>query len=177
MYDFKKNSLILIMVISLGFNVIAAVLLFRGADTTSADDLHKSVTEQLPLDYENFKTEWGTAWIGANISDVTPTQATKALLDRPEGAWVNNITNNSPAQKAGIEPGHIILSFNGRKIRTAYQFLNDLAGSQIGVEIYMCVSKDDYRETVTLLPEKRPAYLPPVIKSYPYLGVTVSGDR
>ncbi len=175
MYDFKKNGLILLTVISLVFNVIAAVLLFQSYySTTSADDIHKSVTEKIPLDYENFKTQWGKAWIGVNITDVTPLQAAKALLDRPEGAYVNSVSDNSPAQKAGIESGHIILSFNGRKIRTAYQFQNDLAGSEIGVPIYMCVSKDDYRETVNILPEERPVYLPPIMKLYPYLGVTVN---
>ncbi len=175
MYDFKKNSLILVLVLSLVFNVIAAVLLFQNySSNPEADDIHKSITEKTPLNYENFKTEWGKAWIGVDVSDVTPLQAAKAILDRPEGAYVNSVFNNSPAQKAGIKPGNIILSFNGRKIRTAYQFQNDLAGSEIGVEIYMCVSKDDSRETVNILPEERPAYLPTLIKSYPYLGVTVN---
>ncbi|MBF0210819.1 MAG: PDZ domain-containing protein [Desulfamplus sp.] len=177
MYDFKNNSLIAITLISLIFNAVAVVLLFQDRSNTNADEYsttHKSNTEQSILDYEQFKTQWGTAWIGVNISDVTPLQAAKAMLDRPEGAYVNSVDNNSPAQRAGIESGNIILSFNGRKIRTAYQFQNDLAGSEIGVDIYMCVSKNnEYTETIHLLPEERPEWLAPLIKSYPYFGVTI----
>ncbi|SLM32750.1 Modular protein with 2 PDZ domains. (Trypsin-like serine proteases, typically periplasmic, contain C-terminal PDZ domain) [Desulfamplus magnetovallimortis] len=170
--NIKKYGLPALLIISLFFNAFAALMLLQNS-TSTASALQGDEAEKIPLDYENFKAGWGNAWIGASISDVTPAQAAKALLDRPEGAYVNSVTNNSPAQKADIRPGNILLSFNGRKIRNALQFQNDLAGSEIGVEIYLCVSKDDYRETVYILPEKRPLSLPPVMKSYPYLGVTV----
>lgn len=172
--DLRKNGLLIVAVVSLGFNLIAAVLLFQNYRADAESFTEKPAEQQEPLDYENFKADWGTAWIGLNVSDVTPLQATQAHLDRPEGAYVNSVENNSPAQKSGIKPGNIILSFNGRKIRTALQFLNDLAGSEIGAEIYMCVSKDDFRETVYIIPHARPSWLPPLIRSFPYIGVTVS---
>ena len=173
MYFIKKNGLIFVTIISLILNVIAGFCLYQNSKTT-IDDHEKNLTEQIPLDYENFKTQWGKAWLGLKVSDVTPEMAARAMLDRPEGAYVNSVANGSPAQKADIEPGNIILSFNGRKIRTATQFQNDLSGSEVGGEIYMCVSKSDYRVTVYVLPEERPTYLPAVVKTYPFLGVTVS---
>ena len=173
-YFIEKKWLIVVTVISLILNVIAAFLLYQDSNTTLYEH-ETNLTKQIPLDYENFKTQWGEAWIGLNIGDVTPAMAAKAMLDRPEGAYVNSVANGSPAQKADIDPGNIILSFNGRKIRTAAQFQSDLSGSEVGSNIYMCVSKDDYRVTVYILPEERPSYLPSVTKTYPFLGVTV-GD-
>ena len=57
-------------------------------------------------------------------------------------------------QKADIANGDVILSFNGRKIRTPEQFRNDLSGSEVGSKVYMCVAKGDYRITVYTVPEK-----------------------
>jgi len=153
---------------------IAAFLLYQDSKTTF--DIHeKNLIKQLPLDYETFKAQWGKAWLGLEVSDVTPEMAARAALDRAEGAYVNSVTAGSPAQKADIAPGDIILSFNGRKIRTAKQSQNDLSGSAVGSEVYMCVAKDDYRVTVYAVPEERPPYLPAVTKTFPFLGINVSG--
>lgn len=173
MYFIEKKWLIIITIISLTLNVIAAFFLYQNSKTT-LDYHEKTLVEQLPLNYENFKTQWGKAWLGLQVSDVTPAMAARAMLDRPEGAYVNSVAVGSPAQKADIEPGNIILSFNGRKIRNAVQFQNDLSGSEVGSEVYMCVAKDDYRVTVYALPKERPQYLPVVVKTYPFLGVIVS---
>ncbi|NQT01649.1 MAG: PDZ domain-containing protein, partial [Planctomycetes bacterium] len=70
--------------------------------------------------------------------------------------------------------GDVIVSFNGRKIRTAKQLQSDLLGTEIGSEVYMCVVKGDYTITVYALPIERPSYLPPVNKALPWLGAKVS---
>ena len=54
---------------------------------------------------------------------------------------------------------------------------DDLAGSRIGDEIYMCVAKPDYRITIYIIPEGKPSYLQsryPPTKAFPFLGVSVS---
>jgi len=172
-YVIENKWLIGVTIISLTLNVIAAFLLYQGSKTTF--DIHeKNLIKQIPLDYETFKAQWGKAWLGLELRDVTPEMAARAELDRVEGAYVNSVAAGSPAQKAGIVPGDIIISFNGRKIRTPTQFQNDLAGSKVGSEVYMCVAKDDYRVTVYAVPKERPPYLPAVTKTYPFLGITVS---
>ena len=168
----QKKWLSILTIISLAFNVVAVLLLFQ--DSATPDEHGTRTTEQLPLNYETFKVEWGKAWLGLEVSDVTPEMAAKAQLDRVEGAYVNNVAAGSPAMKADIDPGDIVISFNGRKIRTPQQFQNDIAGSKIGSEVYMCVAKDDYRVTAYAIPEERPSDLPVLIKTCPFLGATVS---
>jgi len=172
-YFVEKKWLITVTVISLILNVIAAFLLFQDSNATP-DDHETNLIKQLPFNYETFKVEWGKAWLGLEVSDVTPQMAARAQLDRVEGAYINSVAAGSPAQKADIAQGDIIISFNGRKIRTPTQFQNDLAGSKVGSEVYMCVAKDDYRVTAYAVPEERPSYLPALTKTYPFLGATVS---
>jgi len=174
MKDFlKHNWLIVIIVISLALNIIAGILLHQGSNIP-ADSSERTVIKQDPLNYENFKDQWGKAWIGIEVTDVTAEIASKAAMDRPEGAYVTTVATGSPAQKANIESGDVILSFNGRKIRTPEQFRSDLAGSQIGEEVYMCVAKEDYRLTAYVVPKQRPSYLPAVNHVFPWLGIEVN---
>jgi len=132
------------------------------------------LSSRSPWIMKRSRPQWGKAWLGLEVSDVTPAMAARAALDRVEGAYVNSVAAGSPAHKADIVPGDIIISFNGRKIRTPQQFQNDLAGSKVGSEVYMCVAKDDYRVTAYAVPEERPPYLPAITKTYPFLGITVS---
>ncbi|MCK4827736.1 PDZ domain-containing protein, partial [bacterium] len=138
-YFIEKKWLIVVTIISLTLNVIAAFLLYQDSRTT-LDEREMNLIKQLPFNYETFKAQWGKAWLGLEVSDVTPEIAARAALDRAEGAYVEAVAAGSPAQKADIAPTDVVLSFNGRKIRTAKQFQNDLSGSEVGSEVYMCVA-------------------------------------
>ena len=166
----RKNWLVIVTCVSVTLNVIGALVLYQNSKT-AVDSHQNDLVKQLPLDYESFRDQWGRAWLGLEVTDVTLEMAARADLDRAEGAYVKAVAVGSPAQKADIVSGDIIISFNGRKIRSAKQFQNDMLGSEVGSEVYMCVAKDDYRVTVYALPEQR---LEPVSKSFPWLGVKVT---
>jgi len=172
-YLLRKNWLIIITITSLSLNVIAAFVVYH--DSKTATDSHeKNLIKTEPLDYETFKDQWGSAWLGLEVSEVTPKIAAAVRLDKIQGALVKSVAPGSPADKANIEPGDVIVSFNGRKIRTVNQLQGDLLGSEIGSEVYMCVVKGDYTITVYAVPKERPPYLQPVAKALPWLGAKVS---
>jgi serine protease Do len=54
--------------------------------------------------------------IGVAVQDLNAQLAESFGLDRPRGALVSAVEEDSPAAKAGIEPGDVILSVNGREI-------------------------------------------------------------
>ena len=166
----RKHWLPSLTLISLIFNVIAGLLLYQNSETPG-HSAQEDLVKPPPFDYESFKDAWGKAWLGLEVSDVPLAIAVRAGLDRAEGAYVRTVAVGSPAQKADIAPGDVILSFNGRKIRNAKQFQNDMLGSEVGTEVYMCVAKDDYRITVYAVPEAR---LNPVTKAFPWLGIEVA---
>ncbi len=55
-------------------------------------------------------------WLGVRIQPVTDDVASALGLKEAKGALVAGLTDNSPAGKAGIKQGDVILSFNGTKI-------------------------------------------------------------
>jgi len=77
-------------------------------------DVAKSVEEQL---VKHGKVERGR--LGVGIQEVTASLAKSFGLERPQGALVSTVESGSPAEKAGIKPGDVIMSFNGKPIETA----------------------------------------------------------
>ena len=55
-------------------------------------------------------------WLGVRIQTVTPDLAESLGLDRAYGALVASTIPDSPAEKAGIKAGDIILEFNGGEV-------------------------------------------------------------
>lgn len=55
-------------------------------------------------------------WLGVMIQHVTPELAKEFNLERPIGALVGEVSSDSPAEKAGIKPGDVIIAFNGKEI-------------------------------------------------------------
>jgi serine protease Do/serine protease DegQ len=57
--------------------------------------------------------------LGVTTQDLTPELVNAFNLENKQGAAISRIENNSPAAKAGLEPGDIIVSANGRPIKNA----------------------------------------------------------
>ena len=55
-------------------------------------------------------------WLGVRIQEVTEEIAESLGLDKARGALVASVTDNGPAQAAGIQPGDVILTFDGKKV-------------------------------------------------------------
>jgi len=58
-------------------------------------------------------------WLGVTIQDVDKSLAESFGLKRPEGALVAEVSPGSPAEKAGLQSGDIIVAFDGREIPTS----------------------------------------------------------
>ncbi|MFK7859483.1 MAG: DegQ family serine endoprotease [Granulosicoccus sp.] len=119
-------------------------------------------------------------WLGVSIQNVDQALARSFGLDKPEGALVAQVTDDSPADKAGFSSGDIILEFNGKDV--AYSgALPPLVGSVTpGSTVPVVVLRNGKQETldVTIAPldeGERVAALPvqdPVDQSR--LGVEVA---
>jgi serine protease Do len=55
-------------------------------------------------------------WLGVRIQGVTDEIADSLGLDKAKGALVASVTDNGPAQTAGIQPGDVILTFDGKPV-------------------------------------------------------------
>ena len=57
--------------------------------------------------------------IGVSIQEVNQSLADSFGLSKPAGALISSVENGSPAAKAGLEPGDVILAVNGKEIQSS----------------------------------------------------------
>mgnify|MGYP001303446216 FL=1 len=74
-------------------------------------------------------------WLGVRIQEVTKEIAEVEKLKKPQGALVASVGENSPADKAGIKAGDIILNFDGKKIDTMRTLPKVVASTQVGKSV------------------------------------------
>ncbi len=58
-------------------------------------------------------------WLGVLIQDVTRELAETFGMEQPRGALVAQVLKGSPGEQAGLQPGDVILSFNGKPVPTS----------------------------------------------------------
>ena len=74
-------------------------------------------------------------WLGVRIQEVTKEIAEVERLKKPQGALVASVGENSPADKAGIKAGDIILNFDGKKIDTMRTLPKVVASTEVGKSV------------------------------------------
>jgi len=68
-------------------------------------------------------------WLGVTIQNVDDAIANAMGLDEPGGALVGDVLEDSPADRAGLEAGDIILSIDGRPIAVSSQLRSQVAST------------------------------------------------
>jgi serine protease Do len=74
-------------------------------------------------------------WLGVTIQELTPELSQKFGLNSSTGALVGDVAKGSPAEKAGIRRGDVILEFNGKKVEDVGNLRNMVAQSKVGADI------------------------------------------
>ena len=74
-------------------------------------------------------------WLGVRIQEVSKEIAEAVELKKTEGALVASVGEKSPADKAGIKAGDIILEFDGKKIDTMRTLPRVVANTKVGKDV------------------------------------------
>jgi serine protease Do len=97
-------------------------------------------------------------WLGVRIQSVTEEIAESLGLGDAEGALVASITPDGPAENAKIEPGDVILEFDGKTIDRMRGLPRIVAETEIGKEVDVIVWRRGERQTIKVtlgeLPEE-----------------------
>lgn len=96
-------------------------------------------------------------YIGAQFEPVTPQIAEALGMRRPGGALVSNIVEKSPAAKAGLEPGDVVLSVDGAKIQDPNALRYRIATEPIGKTVRMDILRKGGKHTVEVRLARAPA--------------------
>ncbi|MBI4231156.1 MAG: Do family serine endopeptidase [Planctomycetes bacterium] len=88
-------------------------------------------------------------WLGVTGRDLTPEEASHAGLAPLTGAGIESVQAGTPAAGAGLAPGDIVASFDGREIRGWEGLRNAIALIPPGRSVPIVVVRDGERRTLT----------------------------
>ncbi|MDA9624257.1 Do family serine endopeptidase [Pelagibacteraceae bacterium] len=74
-------------------------------------------------------------WLGVRIQEVSKEIAEVEKLDKPKGALIASVSEDSPAFKAGLKAGDIILKFDEQQINKMRELPKAVAGTKVGKEV------------------------------------------
>jgi serine protease Do len=90
-------------------------------------------------------------WLGVNIQEVTDDLAESLGIGTARGALVAGITENGPAAAARIEPGDVIVSFNGVAITEMRELPRIVANTPVGREVEVKLLRKGEEVTVKVM--------------------------
>jgi len=111
----------------------------------------RTIVEQL---IQGKKIEYG--WIGVAIQDIDERLAAYFDLGTDEGVLITKVITGSPAEKAGLKEGDIVLAVNSVKVRNSSALIKQVGSGEI-----------DKPATFAILRDKKPIALPVVIGKRP----------
>lgn len=90
---------------------------------------------------EELKTKGSVTrgWLGVMIQKISPEMTKSLKLKNTDGALVGDVVPESPADKAGIERGDVILEFDGKKVKTMEDLPRLVAAIKPGKEVDLVV--------------------------------------
>ena len=90
--------------------------------------------------------------LGVMVSDVDPKAAAS-------GAQIDEVNDDSPAQKAGIRSGDVIVEYDGERVRSARQLTRLVQETPDGRTVKIGLLRDGKRQTVDATPENSAVHL------------------
>jgi len=93
-------------------------------------------------------------WLGVTIQDVDQDLAESFGLNRPTGALIADVTENSPAAKSGLRSGDIIIEFNDSKVSHSGKLPPMVGAVNVGTSVSVLLLRDGAEQTVDVVIEE-----------------------
>lgn len=87
-------------------------------------------------------------WTGIRIQPVDQNFARILGLDRAEGVIINQVIQGSPAERAGLEPGDVVIEVNGERVITQEVLIDIVNSSRVGDVLELKVLRDIEEEKI-----------------------------
>ena len=97
--------------------------------------------------------------LGVAVQSLTPDLAEALSLDAKQGVVVNGVEPASPAEKAGIKKGDVIVAFRGEPVKSAQDLRNRIGLAAVGTDAPLTVLRDgkrlDLNPTLDAMPKAK----------------------
>lgn len=107
-------------------------------------NMAKSIYKQL---IEEGKVTRG--YLGVHIQDLSPEMAESLGLKDTKGAIVPEIKEDSPADKAGLKSGDVIVEFDGKPVKSANELSRSVAAMKPGTKVEIVILREGKRKILT----------------------------
>ncbi|NOX21245.1 MAG: DegQ family serine endoprotease [Nitrospirae bacterium] len=124
---------------------------YQGIGFAVPSNMVRAVIEQLMK-----KGKVVRGWLGVTIQDLTPELAREFGINKTTGALVSDVLRGSPADRAGIKRGDVIVRFDNKTVENVSMLRNLVAQSPIGS-----------RKTIEVIRNRRPKRLTVVVAELP----------
>lgn len=111
----------------------------------------KQVMEQI-----SFNGSVTRGWIGIEAQDITPELAESFNLKSSNGTLIAGVLLDSPADKAGLRPGDILIAINEKLLTDSQSMLNMIAMLKPGDRATLTIIRSKKKANISLVVGKRP---------------------
>jgi serine protease Do len=101
------------------------------------------------------------ASIGVSVRDLQNDEASRAKVSGG-GVYVEDVSQDGPAARAGIKTGDIVIEFDGERVRSALHFTRLVRETVAGTAVKVTVVRDGNRQMLDVTPEDGWFRFPPV---------------
>src|SRR5437870_5349855 len=96
-------------------------------------------------------------YLGLNLQTLTPALTQTLKLPDRKGALVSEVTPGSPAAKAGLQRGDVIVTFDGKQVESAHDLATLVAATPVGKNVSVMILRDGNKQTVPLTVGRMPS--------------------
>ena len=96
-------------------------------------------------------------YLGVSIQSITPDLAKAMKLQDRKGALVSEVVSGSPADKAGVQSGDVIVTFNQKPVDSAHDLPAMVAATPVGQEVAVVVLRAGRKQQLPITVGKLPA--------------------
>ena len=93
----------------------------------------------------------GGTYLGVSLAEVDANRAKELKLKEDYGVEITRVEEGSPAEKAGLKAGDVVLEYNGQRVEGMEQFGRMVRETPPGREIKLTVSRDGTTQTLTAM--------------------------
>lgn len=96
------------------------------------------------------------AWLGVQVQDLTPELAQAMDLKDTNAVLVAAVQEGSPAEKAGLLAGDVVLDLNGNKVQTAAELRNKVSILPPGTVVKVTIKRESAQKELSVKLERMP---------------------
>ncbi len=101
-------------------------------------------------------------WIGIEAQDITPELAESFKLPQTSGSLIAGVVSKSPAERAGLRPGDILLEIDGHQVVDSSSMLTLISGLKPNKQAMLKISRNEKELNIPVVIGKRPKPKPVV---------------